>query len=340
MRRICIALATLLLLGSPASAQSEPASGHIESPTPGEPVVVDLELQLLELPSIDTVTNRFRFRAYALFSWTDPRLAASEERMYIDQAVLDRISTMWWPIPEVVNQVGQTQVSRRVMTISPEGRIQFGGIFESEMSMAFDLRRFPFDSQTLEIQIESFAWDDDMLVFRAPAGAAGVAAGLSLTEWDLTEARARVESSVRPRMGRTFSRVVMAFDIDRRSGFYVWKVILPLVLIVALSWVVFWMHDEPFGGRTRVSITGVLTVVAYQFVLADSLPRISYLTLLDAFTTLSFTAIAATLFENLVESRWRERDPSVALAIDRTCRWAFPAVFALGTAAVFIAYSH
>lgn len=337
MGRLCVALATFVLLAQPTSAQGQNA-GRIESPTPGEPVVVDFELRLIELPEIDTVANRFRFRAYALFRWMDPRMAAAEERMYLDQDAIDFVSKIWWPIPEVVNQVGRTEVTRRVVKISPEGEISFGGIFESDMSTAFDLRDFPFDSQTLEIQIESFAWAEDALVFRALEGAASLEPELLLTEWDVTDARIRVESSPRRRVGRTHSRVVMSIDIERHSGFYLWKVILPLLMIVALSWVVFWMPDEPFGGRTRISITGVLTVVAYQFVLADSLPKISYLTLLDAITTLSFMAIAATLFENLVVSRWRERDPSVAIAIDRTSRWAFPLGFALAIAGVSIAY--
>lgn len=332
MVRVGIASAIVVLLlavfSGPALAQRAEA-----------PKVVDVELQLLDLPLIDTVESRYRFRAFVRFHWNDPELAGATEQLYVDQDALDRLAKIWWPIPVIVNQVGQIEVTRRVLRIAPDGGVEFSGLFETTMSSAFDLRRFPFDSQTLELRLESFAWGEEQLVFRSNDDSVGIDDALKLVEWEVSDAHTRVERVVRPRQHVTKSQLVMSIEIERYAGFYVWKVILPLILIVAISWSVFWMHDETFAGRTRVSITGVLTVVAYQFVLADSLPKIPYLTLLDAITTLSFTVIAATLFENLVASRWRERDEAVALAIDRTSRWAFPASYALMVVAVF-AYYH
>ena len=66
----------------------------------------------------------------------------------------------------------------------------------------------------------------------------------------------------------------------RKPGFYLWKVLLPLIVIVALSWSVFWVPDERFAQRSRITATGVLTVVAYQFGFGADRPRIGYLTLM------------------------------------------------------------
>ncbi len=55
---------------------------------------------------------------------------------------------------------------------------------------------------------------------------------------------------------------------------------MPLLLIVAISWAVFWMdyEDMNLADRMSVSFTSVLTVVAFDFVSSDSLPKLSYAT--------------------------------------------------------------
>ena len=103
---------------------------------------------------------------------------------------------------------------------------------------------------------------------------------------------------------------------------------LPLLLIVILSWSVFWMKDENFAGRTRVSSTGILTIVAYQFAIGNTLPRVPYLTFMDEVMIVSFTLIGVTVVESLLVANAKEQgDTATALRIDRTCRWLFPLVY-------------
>jgi hypothetical protein len=125
-----------------------------------------------------------------------------------------------------------------------------------------------------------------------------------------------------------YSRLTVEVELNRRSGFYLLKVALPLFFIVALTWSVFWMKDEPLAGRIRISSTGVLTIVAYQFAISNDLPRVSYLTLMDRAMIVSFMLITVTVLESMLVFRYRERgDEARALQIDRTSRWAFPALY-------------
>jgi hypothetical protein len=94
------------------------------------------------------------------------------------------------------------------------------------------------------------------------------------------------------------------------------------------------MTDERFSGRSRISATGVLTVVAYQFVFAESLPRVGYLTLLDHVMIGSFGLLAVTVFESLLVDRANRQDPAKAIQIDRTSRWLFPTAYAVMLAAI------
>jgi hypothetical protein len=103
---------------------------------------------------------------------------------------------------------------------------------------------------------------------------------------------------------------------------------LPLALIVVLSWSVFWMERSSLGDRISVSFVGILTAVAYQIVVGDLLPHVSYITLMHGFLNFSFFIMCATIVINLVVGAC-DRHGNVALGdlIDHRCRWIFPVTY-------------
>jgi hypothetical protein len=176
--------------------------------------------------------------------------------------------------------------------------------------------------------VESFAWDRDHLQFVHDDSISGFSEEIAIPEWNIEAVAGSVIEVAVMKSDTPFARYILEIEIARKPGFYLWKVFLPLVLIVALSWSVFWMTDERFSNRSRISATGVLTIVAYQFAFAKDLPRIGYLTLLDQIMIGSFVLLAVTVVESLLVDRANSTDPLKAHRIDRTSRWLFPAVYA------------
>jgi hypothetical protein len=150
------------------------------------------------------------------------------------------------------------------------------------------------------------------------------APGLFLAEWRITGIDARVEQTVSVRDRIPFSRVVVALHIEREWGFYVYKLWIPLFLIVALSWSIFWMGDESFVNRIRISATAFLTVVAYQFAISGNLPKVAYLTLMDRLMIASFVLIAMSALQSLPVVALRDTNPRRAARLDQVSRWLFP----------------
>ena len=109
---------------------------------------------------------------------------------------------------------------------------------------------------------------------------------------------------------------------------------LPILVIVAISWSVFWMTGERLAGRSRITASGVLTVVAYQFVIADGLPRIAYLTLLDKGMLISFVLLAVPVVQSMLFAHYYPAAPETAALIARRSRWLFPLVYACLLAAL------
>ena len=104
---------------------------------------------------------------------------------------------------------------------------------------------------------------------------------------------------------------------------------LPMALIEALAYGSFAVPREDVADRLSVSLTMVLTAVAFKQIIAAELPNVSYLTLLDVFVLASFASTCLVAFENIVVGQvafW-EGDDTLA-DVDKILSIVFPAVFA------------
>jgi len=144
----------------------------------------------------------------------------------------------------------------------------------------------------------------------------------------LKDLDARVRSRVKIRSTTAFSNVHIELEVERKTGYYVWKIFLPLVLIITISWSVFWMVEESVDGRMNISLICLLAVVAFGVTLSDSLPKISYLTFTDAVGAVVYCFMTLTIIENVVVHILKRRQRETqAIKLDRSCRWLFPTTY-------------
>ena len=299
------------------------------------PFPVTAGLFVEDLRDIDAVTDSFRFRGVVRVAWCDPRqafdpeVAGVEEKTFFGPDAEKVLATSLWSARGFpVNQVDSFQITERIIRVDHTGQVTAAINVTVRLSSPFDLRRFPFDTQLLRFHIESFTFNEDQVVFVADNSMTGFAENFQIPEWTIADVRTHVESVDVSRSSKPFSRLVLTIEIDRQSGFYVWKVMLPLLIIVALSWSVFWMPEEKFGIRVRTTATGILTIVAYQFVAGQALPRLGYLTLMDKIMVGSFVLLGVTVLESYLVSRFPEEERDKAFRIDRAARWVFPLAYA------------
>jgi hypothetical protein len=312
-----------------------PAGATLASvpPNPDGPTRVGAAVFVTELREIDAVRDDYAFRGYVRATWCDPRLAfdpdaaGTRERVTMGAEAEGEAARIWFPAGFPVNRAGGLDISDRVLRIRYDGTVQHDLNVSLRVAADFDLRRFPFDRQLLELQIESFRWTEESLVWEPDEGGMGFSEDFDIPEWRIARVGSRVETARALRSPDPFSRFVFEIEVERKAGFYVWKVMLPLVVIVALSWSIFWMTEERVAGRSRITATGVLTIVAYQFVVAEDLPRIAYLTLLDKVMIVSFVLLAVTVVQSLVIARYQDDDMPRARRIDRASRWIFPITY-------------
>jgi hypothetical protein len=216
--------------------------------------------------------------------------------------------------------------------------VHLRGFFSGHLASRFDLKRFPFDTQTLLIQVGSLTWNEDVVQLRAIPGGIGVQQDFELAEWSVGDVTGEVVSQKRGANDARFAQLEIRTTIERRVGYYLWKAILPLFLIVALGWTVFWMPDG-VAARIRLLATVMLTIVAYQFALASDLPKVADVNLFSAFMTLSFLVVALCVAINVfVFHREARGDETVVERSDRLCRWLVPMIYLSSVALVVFVY--
>ncbi len=195
------------------------------------------------------------------------------------------------------------------------------------MNAELDLRRFPFDAQTLDLEFQSFAWDRDEVVFSANAEQTGFDPDFQTPEWFVTSTEALLGVHSEVRDNQAFSTYTFRIHARRHFGHYVLRFMIPLFFVMMLTWIAFWQATEQ---RLRVGFIALLTVVASHTVISQDLPRLHYPTFADVVLIVCY-AIAASL---ILESIWVQRLEAAGSAeraktVDRRTRWMLPVVAAL-----------
>jgi surface polysaccharide O-acyltransferase-like enzyme len=111
----------------------------------------------------------------------------------------------------------------------------------------------------------------------------------------------------------------------RSPIYYLVKVIIPLCLIVMMSWAPNWIDPEQIGANLGISATSFLTLVAYLFAITVLLPRVSYITRMDRFILLSMVVVFLSLVQTVTSAALVKRGKTgLVNRIDLGSRVAYP----------------
>ncbi len=137
-----------------------------------------------------------------------------------------------------------------------------------------------------------------------------------LTDWTIKDVGARVVAAEYPAQGRTVSRLAAEIRIVRKSTFYLWRILLPLTLLVTTSPVVYRFDPTNLQPLIGTTIAILLNVILFNFSIDFALPKVSYLTFIDSYAvTCFFCMLANMLLVTAVHITCMRRGPEAARAL-------------------------
>ncbi len=233
---------------------------------------VAIGIYRLDVSQIDDAGQTIRADFMLWLRWQDTRLADDRAgRRRID------LNEVWNPRVQVVNERSLERKLPDSVEVDANGRVLYVQRMSGTISSATDLADFPFDEQALEIRTIAGGLAPEEVDLVIEPGRTGRSARLSIVDWEVGPLTAENYSFEYAADGRVFPGGVFAFAAKRHAGFYLWKVIFPLVVVVLMSWTVFWIDPSEAAAQLGVAATSILALIAYQFVLGNLVPRLSYL---------------------------------------------------------------
>jgi hypothetical protein len=276
--------------------------------------------------------------------WQDGRLEFTpaqnepEYRVYVEHAAEQLLDSIWRPDIIVENEIGRRITEAVEVIIYADGTVEYEERLSLTVGANFDLARFPFDTQVLEVDIESFEWSEQHVIFRPRMDRIGYDTDMTLLQWKLTDVHTQVRSEQEIRSTESFSEFVYQVEIHRRAGQYFWKTLLPFLVVVMVSWSVFWMTGEDSSSRMGRTFIALLTVVAFHRSpgFLPSMPTVSFI---DVVVLIAYASIIATVVLNIIVHTFQQRDePEKAVQSDMLARRYIPAAFMVLFGAAILLY--
>lgn len=163
----------------------------------------------------------------------------------------------------------------------------------------FDLRSFPFDRQALKIKLYSVMPIDNFQITPSAYTFQRIEefkSQGSINGWNIKDIFIKYGIEKKPENDFHNDALVIELLLDRKSGYYVFKIIIPIILILMICWSATWINPREIESRLTITIVCLLSLIAYNFVIDSELPKLEYLTIMDLIILISYVYAAIPNF--------------------------------------------
>eukprot|EP00058_Branchiostoma_floridae_P021245 XP_002606735.1 hypothetical protein BRAFLDRAFT_226124 [Branchiostoma floridae] len=268
--------------------------------TSGQPVRVEMSMTIASIDQISEVDLDYTITLFLRQYWNDDRLIfrGVNRTLSLDGRLVEKL---WVPDIFLVNAkqsfLHTVTVDNRLIRIFPNGDVLYGLRVTAKAACPMDLRKYPLDEQNCTLELESYGYTDEELELGWKAGNASVTGlgRLDLSQFTVGDYNT-VAKLVKYETGN-YWRLVFSFQLYRQIFYFILQTYLPMILLVILSWVSFWVNHESVPARVTLGITTVLTMTTLTSAARSSLPKISYIKAIDVYMVMCFLFVFAALLE-------------------------------------------
>ncbi|KAG5676859.1 hypothetical protein PVAND_006666 [Polypedilum vanderplanki] len=256
------------------------------------PVNVYARFFIYYLQNLDTHELQFAMQTLVQMRYVDPRLSFKDiapGRTIPIKGEEDLRNKIWVPHVFFSNEKESRVLGtygRHILTsISPDGTVIISSRLQATLFCPMDLKKFPFDQQECRANLECWMYNSSQVQLHwEKKSPLTLGPDKILSEYVLTETFTNETKIVADehdlRHGAfvgNYSSISFCFKVERQSGFYILEFFLPSILIVAISWVSFWLQADQTAPRAMLGATSMLSFITLSSAQNKILPKVSYI---------------------------------------------------------------
>jgi hypothetical protein len=297
-----------------------------------EPIEVGVGLVVEQITHVDLQSEFFTAVASIQLEWTDPTLAFNPESCHCDFKTYSETNFVQfledsngrWPDFTFQNQQGNRWTQNRNVVLFHDGRVIYTERFSTDFQVDFDFRQFPFSTQEFVIRIDSIL-PEEFYTYKNLEDISAVSSEHGEDEFVLQDLSVDISRRL-TNSGFVASRYTFSFEATQHLSYYIFRIFVPILLIILVSWVTFFLKN--YTHRIEVASANLLLFIAFSFSLADNYPRLGYLTFLDAVMAIMFIINALVIVYN-VWLRRLEVNGGIEMVerIDNVLDWVYPLIY-------------
>ena len=191
----------------------------------------------------------------------------------------------------------------------------------------FKLKSFPFDQQVISIQITAAETDyapyttltiDDISELKISQFIKNVnIPGWKIIDYSFENGIYQPPTFFNDAYSPSLNLNII---LQRSYEFYIFKIIIPILLILMICWSVLWINPSELESRLTITIVCLLSLIAYNFVIDKDLPKLSYLTIMDYMILTSYIYAAIPNFISVASFKLCKTNPSLCSLIESNGR--------------------
>lgn len=280
----------------------------------GTPLELFINMNINAISSISETKMEFSMTLYLRQLWRDERLVYDKEmkNITLNHRQFDRL---WTPDVFVRNlKAGvfhQITVPNRLIRLSPDGTILYSQRLTLTLACDMNFDKFPMDNQSCNIELGSYAYTTEDIVFfwRQDASAVEINERISLPEYNIRGISHEICSKKQISTG-SFPCLRAHIHLERRLKAYVLSTYLPSFLVVTLSWVSFWIDLDSVPARISLGILTILTITQ-QSLGQGRFPAVSFTKAIDVWMVLCLMFVCGAFIEYSVVNVLARKDKRV-----------------------------
>jgi hypothetical protein len=256
-------------------------------------------VNILDLMQIDDANQRVKVDFVLKLTWMDKELT----NKWKEKTVVGK-NEIWTPEIQIFNDYSLEKKLSDQFEVNIDGTVLYQQRFVGEINSKHNFSEFPLDDFIIKIQIVSIM--PYVIFTESNNSPKDESYSYSISGWSIESEN--IEIGVAEERFQDLPNATYFITAERQINFYIWKVIIPLAVVVFMSWLVFWVDPVHIAAQLTVGSTAMLTMIAYQFTLSNLTPTVSYFTRLDTFIFGSNIIVFIALLEAVLTSNLVSRD--------------------------------